>query len=181
MTLNGGPAGRAGWRAVFPIRKHEFAAGWRAARKGGLDIRAGGLNISVERTTLIGGPAGRAGWRAMFPNEKREFSVGWRCQVKFLTCCCFSVIFLLRIKKYRLVIRFLMCVCCVNWNILVRCQVPATRYSTGISSTIENFRAKSFTSIIFIFLTLTHTLTRHTYLNTYSWALIISFINVIGM
>ena len=27
MTLNGGPAGRAGWRAVFPIEKHEFSAG----------------------------------------------------------------------------------------------------------------------------------------------------------
>jgi len=41
ITLNGGPAGRVGWRAVFPIRKHEFAASWRAALKGGLDIRAG--------------------------------------------------------------------------------------------------------------------------------------------
>ena len=27
MTLNGGPAGRAGWMAVFPIEKHEFSAG----------------------------------------------------------------------------------------------------------------------------------------------------------
>jgi len=43
ITLNGGPAGRAGWRDVFPIRKQEFAAGWRVrvALKGGLDIRAG--------------------------------------------------------------------------------------------------------------------------------------------
>ena len=41
ITLNGGPAGRAAWRAVFPIRKHEFAVGWRAALKGELDIRAG--------------------------------------------------------------------------------------------------------------------------------------------
>jgi len=31
-------------------------------------------------------------------------------------------------------------VCCVNWNILVRCQVPTTSYSTGITWTIENFR-----------------------------------------
>jgi len=30
-------------------------------------------------------------------------------------------------------------VCCVNWYILGRCHLP-TRYSTGISSTIENFR-----------------------------------------
>ena len=35
MTLNGGPAGRAGWRAVFPIEKHEFSAVRRAALKGG--------------------------------------------------------------------------------------------------------------------------------------------------
>jgi len=33
-----------------------------------------------------------------------------RCRAKFLTCCCFSVILLLRIKKKRLLIRFLMCV-----------------------------------------------------------------------
>jgi len=26
MTLNGGPAGRAGWRAVFPIENREFSA-----------------------------------------------------------------------------------------------------------------------------------------------------------
>jgi len=31
ITLSGEPAGRAGWRAVFPIRKYEFAVGWRAA------------------------------------------------------------------------------------------------------------------------------------------------------
>jgi len=30
-------------------------------------------------------------------------------------------------------------VCCVNQNILVRCQVPTTSYSTGIIFTIENF------------------------------------------
>jgi len=27
MTLNGGPAGQACWRAMFPIQKHEFSAG----------------------------------------------------------------------------------------------------------------------------------------------------------
>jgi len=31
-TLNGGPAGRAGWRAVFPITKHTFLEGRRAKR-----------------------------------------------------------------------------------------------------------------------------------------------------
>jgi len=35
ITLNGGPTGRAGWRAVLPNEKHEFSAGWRAAQKGG--------------------------------------------------------------------------------------------------------------------------------------------------
>ena len=37
ITLNGGPAGRAGWRAVIPIEKHEFSADWRAAEQGGLE------------------------------------------------------------------------------------------------------------------------------------------------
>jgi len=46
MTLNGGPAGRAGWRAVFPIEKHEFSAG-RRAKTG----RAGELNIRAACTT----------------------------------------------------------------------------------------------------------------------------------
>jgi len=30
--------------------------------------------------------------------------------------------------------------CCVNQNILVRCQVLTTSYTTGITFTIENFR-----------------------------------------
>jgi len=30
-------------------------------------------------------------------------------------------------------------VCCVNQNFLVRCQVATTRYTTGITLTIENF------------------------------------------
>jgi len=30
-------------------------------------------------------------------------------------------------------------VCCVNENILVRCQVPTTSYRTGITSIIEKF------------------------------------------
>ena len=45
-------------------------------------------------------------------------------------------------------------VCCVNWNILVRCQGPATSYSTGISLSIENFRNSSLATIIFLFLIL---------------------------
>jgi len=40
-TLNGGPAGRAGWRAVLPNEKHEFSTGWRAAQKVGLHYRTG--------------------------------------------------------------------------------------------------------------------------------------------
>jgi len=32
ITLNGGPAGQAGWRAVLPNKKHEFSAGWRAVQ-----------------------------------------------------------------------------------------------------------------------------------------------------
>ena len=41
MTLIGGPAGRAGWRAVIANEKREFSAGWRAAQK--TEGRAGGL------------------------------------------------------------------------------------------------------------------------------------------
>jgi len=49
---------RAVWRAVFPIRKHEFAAGWWDTLKGGLDIKAAGeLHISVDLHK-------RADWRA---------------------------------------------------------------------------------------------------------------------
>ena len=33
-TLNGKPAGRAGWKTVLPIQKHEFVVGWRAVLKG---------------------------------------------------------------------------------------------------------------------------------------------------
>ena len=33
ITLIGGPAGRAGWRAMFPNEKRELSAGWRAAQK----------------------------------------------------------------------------------------------------------------------------------------------------
>jgi len=32
ITPNGGPTGRADWRAVFPITKHEFSTGRRAIR-----------------------------------------------------------------------------------------------------------------------------------------------------
>jgi len=59
-------------------------------------------------------------------------------------------------------------VCCVNQNILARCQEPTTSYSTGITLTIENFRTLALTSIVFLFLTLNQTLIRHTYLNTNS-------------
>ena len=69
-------------------------------------------------------------------------------------------------------------VCCVNWNILVRYQVPTTSHSTGITLSIENFRTSWLISIIFVFLSLNQTLTLHTYLNT---KLIISFISVLGM
>jgi len=30
----GWSAGRAGWRAVLPNKKHEFSTGWQAAQKG---------------------------------------------------------------------------------------------------------------------------------------------------
>jgi len=55
---------------------------------------------------------------------------------------------------------------CVNYNILVRCQVPTTSYSTGITLTIENF---SDVVVDLNYVSFSHpnqTLTRHTYLNT---------------
>jgi len=62
MALNGGPAGRAGWRAVFPIEKHEFSAGCTEGRAktdgaGELHIRAGPYNRVNRRAALKGGPA----------------------------------------------------------------------------------------------------------------------------
>jgi len=36
ITLNGEPAGRTAWRAVFPIEKHEFLSGQQDAKHGGL-------------------------------------------------------------------------------------------------------------------------------------------------
>jgi len=36
ITLNGGPAGRAGWRAVFPITNMNFR---RASEQGGRGVR----------------------------------------------------------------------------------------------------------------------------------------------
>jgi len=53
---------------------------------------------------------------------------------------------------------------------------PTTCYSTGITLTIENYRTLLLTSIIFLFVN--PALTRHTYLNTNSQALISSFISV---
>jgi len=40
ITLIEGPAGRAGWRAVFPNEKREFSAGWTKGRSSGLQKRA---------------------------------------------------------------------------------------------------------------------------------------------
>jgi len=57
-------------------------------------------------------------------------------------------------------------VCCENWNILVRCQVPTISYSTGI--TLKMFGLSHY--LFFL------TWTRHTYLNTNSQALIISLV-----
>jgi len=51
-TLNGGPAGRAGWRAVLPNEKHEFSMGWRAAQKGGM------AGCTLSWPTEKGGPEG---------------------------------------------------------------------------------------------------------------------------
>ena len=48
ITLNGGPVGLAGWRAVLPNEKHELSAGWRAAQSrpaGCTTGLAGGLHI----------------------------------------------------------------------------------------------------------------------------------------
>ena len=81
MTLNGGPAGRAGCRAVFPIEKHEFSAGCTKGRAktdgpasctlgrpaqeseptGCTKKRAaqgGPASCTTERTAQQGGPAG---------------------------------------------------------------------------------------------------------------------------
>jgi len=41
ITLNGGPAGRADWRAVLPNEKHEFSTGLASCTEG----RAGRLHI----------------------------------------------------------------------------------------------------------------------------------------
>ena len=57
MTLNGGPAGRAGWRAVFPIEKHEFSAGRRAALKGG-PKQGGPASCTLGRSAQQSAPEG---------------------------------------------------------------------------------------------------------------------------
>jgi len=51
ITLIGGPAGRAGWRAVFPNEKHELSAGCTKRRTGGLRKTAG-------QAAKIGQPSG---------------------------------------------------------------------------------------------------------------------------
>ena len=68
ITLNGRPAGRAGWRTVLPNEKHEFSAGsagWRAAQKG----RPAGCT-----TRQASGLRKRAGWSAaLFCSPPRLF------------------------------------------------------------------------------------------------------------
>jgi len=54
MTLNGGPAGRAGWRAVFPIEKHEFSAG---CTKGG-PKQGGPASCTLGRPAQQSAPEG---------------------------------------------------------------------------------------------------------------------------
>jgi len=65
ITLNGGPAGRAGWRAVLPNEKHEFSAGWRPAQKGGpagfTTGRASGLHIKAGCTVGLSWTAEKSG------------------------------------------------------------------------------------------------------------------------
>jgi len=41
-------------------------------------------------------------------------------------------------------------VCCVNYNFLVRCQIPTTSYSTGIAITTEK-NGLSFRPHLFLF------------------------------
>ena len=79
------PAGRGSWKAVFPIRKREFAAGWWAALKGGLDIRAGrraalkgGLhNRAARRDALNNGQAGCTKGRAGGLQKTASCRTGW--------------------------------------------------------------------------------------------------------
>ena len=58
MTLNGGPAG---WRAVFPIEKHEFSAGCTKGRAN--TGRASELHIraDAQQSESTGCTKGRAG------------------------------------------------------------------------------------------------------------------------
>jgi len=73
---------------------------------------------------------------------------------------CLSVILLLRIKN-SLAITFLMCVVQTR-TFMVRCLLPTTNYSTGMTVATKKYWTWSYVSIIFRFLTLT----RHTCLNT---------------
>jgi len=54
MTLNGGPAGRAGWRAVFPIEKDEFSAGCTKGR----DKTDGPASCKLGRSAQDSEPTG---------------------------------------------------------------------------------------------------------------------------
>jgi len=57
ITLNGGPAGRAGWKTVLRNEKHDFSADWGAAQKGGAagctTGRASGLHIKAGYTVRL--------------------------------------------------------------------------------------------------------------------------------
>ena len=63
MTLNGEPAGQAGWRAVFPIEKHEFSARRRAALKGGPE-QGGPASCTLGRPAQQSEPTGCTKGRA---------------------------------------------------------------------------------------------------------------------
>jgi len=58
ITLIGGPAGRAGWRTVFPNEKRELSADWQAAQK--TEGRASGLyKKAIRRAGEKGIPPAR--------------------------------------------------------------------------------------------------------------------------
>jgi len=57
ITLIGRPAGRAGWKVVFPNEKRELSAGWQAAQK--IEGWAGGLQKRTEQAAQKGSPLAR--------------------------------------------------------------------------------------------------------------------------
>ena len=69
-----------------------------------------------------------------------------------------------------------MCVVYIKTSFWLDVRYPQTSsYSTGITITTEKIWT------VFIFFLLTQTLTRHTYLNTKPYALLISFLSVFDM